>query len=304
MSLQNYVRPIGLLILLCVTVYGVHELLSGDWNAVADFWLARVSSLPLALLLASLSVGLEAIGWMWVYEEFRICAWDPGGACAFLAGRAGLLLPVQLGRLIRQDSMVRLQRGSVTDTLKAEFVAFFLDGLSVLALLAGLGAFTVYPLAAPAAALGTIALFLLLANRVTTMLSGTRLALPQTFWWRRQTFGILFVGMGAWVAQGLALWTTLRGLPGQDLWGSLFFAPLSSIVGTGSGVPGGAGATEGVLGVSLRFMEIPNEHMLLVVTAFRLVTFWVWLPVGFIAFSLIGRRVRLKLDAEADREVG
>ena len=52
--------------------------------------------------------------------------------------RAGLLLPAQLGRLIRPDAMLRMKRGGLRHCLKAEAVSFVLDTTSVFSLLAAL----------------------------------------------------------------------------------------------------------------------------------------------------------------------
>ena len=56
-----------------------------------------------------------------------------------------------------------------------------------------------------------------------------------------------------------------------------------------SGSPGGVGVVDGVLGASLHWMEVPAEHMALVVLGFRLASFWLWIPIGWIALVLTRR---------------
>lgn len=292
MSWMKHARSWALVLLAAVTIYGVYQFITGDWEAAAGFWSGKLSVIPLVVALAVLDVVLESVGWMWVYERLGMRAFDSGGVLAYLAGRAGLLLPVQLGRLIRPDAMLRLERGGLRRCLKAEAVAFLLDSTSVVALLAALLAYTISPLAAPLAALAVIIVLLFLGDQLTNYLTGTRLELPPAFWWRWSTLAIIVVEMAGWAAHGIALFLVISGLPGEArLWDALFYGPASSVLGVATGLPGGIGATEGFLGASMRIMSIPSEHLVLAVGAFRLITFWLWLPIGWVALGMLRRRV-------------
>jgi uncharacterized membrane protein YbhN (UPF0104 family) len=291
MSWMKHARLWAVVLLAAVTIYGVYQFITGDWEAAASFWRDKLAVIPLVLALAVLDVALESVGWMWVYERLGIKALDSRGATAYLAGRAGLLLPAQLGRLIRPDAMLRLKRGGLRHCLKAEAVAFLLDSTSVVALLAALLAYTISPLAAPLAALVVIAVLLFLGDQLTNMLTGTRLELPAAFWWRWSTLAIILIEMAGWAAHGVALFLVIKGLPGDaTLWDALFYGPASSVLGVATGLPGGIGATEGFLGASMRIMSIPSEHLVLAVGAFRVITFWLWLPIGWIALAMLRRR--------------
>ena len=291
---MNHARTGALILLVGVTAYGVWAFLSGDPMAAAEFWRDKIGIIPLVFLLACLDVALEATGWMWVYERLGIRAFDSGGATAYLSGRAGLLLPAQLGRLIRPDAMLRLRRGGLRHCLKAEAVAFVLDSTSVAALLAALLAYQFHPLTAPVAALAVIAVSLFLGDQIADRLTGTKLELPAAFWWRWKTLAIVLIEMAGWVAHGVAFYLVIRGLPGNaNLWDALFYAPASAVLGIATGLPGGIGATEGFLGASLRLMKIPSEHLVVAVGGFRLVTFWLWLPVGWIALAILKKRAAL-----------
>jgi hypothetical protein len=37
--------------------------------------------------------------------------------------------------------------------------------------------------------------------------------------------------------------------------------------------------------------SIPAEHLALIVGAFRVLTFWIWIPVGWLALAMIRRRL-------------
>jgi hypothetical protein len=285
-------RLVAFFILVALTIFGIYRCVTGDWTDVNAYWRDHLEVIPLLAVISIVDVILEAVAWMWVYHRFRIRAFDRGGSCAFLAGRAGLLLPAQLGRLIRPDAMVKLDRANVTDALKAEAVVFVLDGISVVALLAALLVYRAYPAGAPVAAIATIGVMVFLGNAISRFMTNTRLHLPPGFWWAWPTLFIALVNMSGWIAHGIALHVVVADLPGDmTLWDSLFLGPGSAVLGVATGLPGGIGVTEGILGASLRIRSVPVEHLAVAVAAFRLITFWIWIPIGWIAIAMLRRRL-------------
>ena len=285
-------RLAAFLILVAVTIFGICRLVTGDSSDVIAYWGDHLGVIPLLLGISTIDVILEAIAWMWVYQRFRIRAFDRSGGCAFLTGRAGLLLPAQLGRLMRPDAVVTLGRANVADALKAEGVVFVLDGISVAALLTSLLVYRTYPAAAPVAAVATIGVMVFLGNTVSRFMTNTRLRLPATFWFAWPTLFIILINMAGWVAHGLALHVVVADLPGDmTVWDSLFLGPGSAVLGVATGLPGGIGVTEGILGASLRIRSVPVEHLAVAVAAFRLITFWIWIPIGWMAIAILRRRL-------------
>jgi uncharacterized membrane protein YbhN (UPF0104 family) len=279
----------------------VRELARGDWSAIREFWSSKLYILPIVFGLALLDVVFEGIAWAWVARRFKLRSLDLTGALVFLTGKAGLLMPAQLGRLIRPDSMVRMGRATLADCIKAEGSVFVLDSLSVVALLAGLIVWKLYPALAMVAGFGLIAVCLFLGDRIANRLAGTRLDLPRGFWWSWKSWAIVFVEMIGWGMHGVAFFILVADLPGNlTLWDALFYAPGSAVLGVGTGLPGGIGATEGFLGGALSINQVPVEHLALVVTAFRLVTFWLRLPIGWVALAVVRRKAA---QMEAAREV-
>lgn len=287
---QRHARLLAFGVLLVVTAYGAWEFATGDWGAAVEYWRERIHVFPLVLAFAAVDIALEGFAWMWVYRLSGIGAFDRRGAAAFLSGRAGWLLPAQLGRLIRPDAMARLGRAPLKECMKAEAVTFALDVTSVGALVAGLLAWRVHPLLAPVVAVASAYVALRLGNRIADFLTGTHLELPPDIWLRKSTLGVVCVQAAGWVAHGVALWVLIRGLTdGGALWSSIFYSATSAVIGVGSGLPGGLGATEGLLGASLRLMHVPPEHLALAVGGFRAATFWIWLAVGWAALAWINR---------------
>lgn len=289
-KIMEFARSIALVVLLIVTSVGVYTFATGDWTDVVQYWREHAAIIPMLIGFSILDVILESSAWMWSYARLNISAFNRPGATIYLAGRAGLLMPAQLGRLIRPDAMVRLGRASMTDCLKAEAVMFVLDGVSVLALLVGLLVFKVNTWLAIPATLLVAVVMVYPGDKLAELLAHTKLNFPAKFWWSWPTMGIVTVQMAGWVSHGLALFVVVATMPGaMTLWDSLFFAPSAAVIGTGTGLPGGIGATEGILGASLRFRQVPVEHLAIAVAAFRLITFWVWIPIGWLALLAVKR---------------
>jgi uncharacterized protein (TIRG00374 family) len=131
-----------------------------------------------------------------------------------------------------------------------------------------------------------------LGNTVSRFMTNTRLRLPATFWFAWPTLFIILINMAGWVAHGLALHVVVADLPGDmTVWDSLFLGPGSAVLGVATGLPGGIGVTEGILGASLRIRSVPVEHLAVAVAAFRLITFWIWIPIGWMAIAILRRRL-------------
>ncbi len=291
--LKQHGRMMGFVILGVMTAYGVYHLAFGTPNLaeVIARWQTMGFWVLVALILAAIDCALEAVCWMWLYARFRMPVRDGVGLGVYLAGHAGLFIPAQMGRLIRPDAMARLGRGRLSDGIKAEAVLLFFDTTAALVLVSALAFLWIQPLAIPVVALGVSVFMLFLADRVASLLSGTRLSLPSNFWLTPQTFVILGLMIVGWMLNGLALyalvWDLAEGISAFEV---IFFGSISRLAGSGTGLPGGIGVTEGLLGISLGILEIPFEHLILAVVAYRILTFWLLLPIGWMALIFVNSR--------------
>ncbi len=106
--------------------------------------------------------------------------------------------------------------------------------------------------------------------------------------------------MAGWIAHGLALHVVVVDMPGDmTLWDSLFVAPGSAVLGVSTGLPGGIGATEGIIGTALSLRSVPMEHLAIAIAAFRLITFWIWIPIGWLALAVVNRRISRPVTPES-----
>ncbi len=290
MQLKKHVRLIGLSLLAVVTAYGIYQSATGDSTAVLAYWRHKGLSLIAATALTALGIGLDGICWIWLCTLFGIRVRDTRGVAIFLSAHAGMLVPVHLGNLIRPDVIVRLGRGTWPDCLRVELAVLFLDVAAAVVLMSALLATLIHPLAGAVTFFLVAGLLLSLADRLTQRFSTTFVAMPPSFWkgWRVPLM-LLLTAVGCFL-QSLAFYLLVRDLPGRvGLVETLFAAPFSASLAAGTGLPGGIGAAEALLGTSLKIMHVPAEHLAPAVAAFRMVTFWLWLPVGWIALTLANR---------------
>jgi len=94
-----------------------------------------------------------------------------------------------------------------------------------------------------------------------------------------------------WILNSLVLHLVIReSAPPYALWQVIFLPPSYMFAAAASGVPGGVGVVETLLGATLvRWISLPDAHVLLAVAAFRLITFWVWVGVGWLALLRVLR---------------
>jgi hypothetical protein len=293
MRLKEHVRLIALLMLVVVTACGVWQFATGDWASVLAYWRGKGMCLAIGFAFACAAAVVNIVCWMALCGRFGIRVWDGGGVAIFLSAHAAQLLPVKLGNLIRPEAVQRQGRGVLGDCLKVEAVVIFLDAAAALIVTGAFATSLITPLIAPVAG-GVIAgVLIFAADRLTGLLAGTRIALPPGFWRSWRVAGLLGLEVAGWVFNGLALWVVIKDLPGHvGVRESLFVSPFAAGLGSGTGLPGGIGAIEGVLGLSLGMLHVPTSHLALAVGAYRLVTFWIWLPIGWVALGLANRARR------------
>jgi len=289
---RRHLRLVAFLVLAIVTVYGLSRMFSGDWRSALSFWRGKVPVLCLCVVLQGMDISFDSYLWSLILREFDVRYERRIGTLVFMSGYAGLFLPFQLGRFIRSEAIARLGLGEFGEAVKAEFVLLFLTAVSAAGVVAGAVTYAVFPWAVPVAVLGVIGAALFFADRAFALLARTPVNLPAGYWWRWRTFAIGCLTMVGWLVSGSLLYLVVHDLPGGiQYWQALFVAPANLVLGQATGLPGGVGAIEGFIGATLRLLEMPPTHLTLAVGAFRLVTFWIWLPIGWLAFTTVNRIV-------------
>lgn len=295
--MKQYARPIAFLVLALVTVVYFRSFFLGDWQETLRVWRGQYTAIAIALALNVVGIVAEYFCWAMQYRRFGIPVFSRRGAVAFGSVFAALLLPLQAGRLVRPDGVVRQGLGTLPPALKAEAVVFYMDVLSLGMLIAGFGTGLVSQEwlqvgSVLAVLLGCVAYGMagLVGFAVATQLAGwlgkTRLAIPSGFWFQWSMAGLLVLHAINWLSAASVLYVLVRELPSAPPAAQVMFsALLSSMLGSGTGLPGGLGVTEGFLGWFLTMAALPAAHMAIAVGLFRLITFWLQVPLGWAALA-------------------
>jgi hypothetical protein len=56
-------------------------------------------------------------------------------------------------------------------------------------------------------------------------------------------------------------------------------------------IPGGLGVTEGFMGLLFNSFSIPLSVAVVSILVFRLLSFWIWIPIGLISYVTMAREI-------------
>ena len=299
--LRRNARGAALILLVLATWVGVHRIgldrFAQAWDRAGDYG----PTLGIVFALAVIDVVLSGTVWRRTYQWLGIALPFGTGLWIYVAGYAGLLVPAQLGRLIRPDAMSRLSQRPFSVCVRAEGAAVLLSLIAIGGLVVGLIAYALVPAAALPVAIGAVAVALYTVGRLADQLV-PGWGFPTSFWWSRSAAALVGLQMVAWVAHGIGLRTVLvRALPDVSVWEPVLHASLGALGGAASGIPGGVGVTEWLLGGSLTLLHVPERQLVVSVAVFRAASQWIWLPIGWIALAALRRNVR-PLHVEGLRE--
>jgi uncharacterized membrane protein YbhN (UPF0104 family) len=309
---KRHARKIALALLAAVTLWYFLRFLQDDWRPALEAWQGRWGLVLLAAAMNYCGIAMDSLAWTNAYAAFGMRVRTRAGFAIYLTVFAAQLVPMQLGRLVRPDAVARAGLGTVGRGVKAEAVLFYLD---LSALLSLIGAFAVWlglPYlprigfsSEPLGALAATAVFLLLAlaalsagRLAAALVSNTPLALPERFWFHWRTLLVLLLRAGDWLCASTVLYLLVNELPGGITFArAAFFSTVSTLVGSGSGLPGGMGATEGTLGWFLGMASLPAAHLVIAVGLYRFITFWLQVPLGWTALVWVNQRLKHEVPA-------
>jgi uncharacterized protein (TIRG00374 family) len=101
---------------------------------------------------------------------------------------------------------------------------------------------------------------------------------------RSSVFAVL-AGMLYWFGDMICLYFVFWAFGYSINFGVLIFGYcISTLLGILSFVPGGIGVTEGSMALIFTGMGVPSVLALTAVLVFRLFSFWIWIPVGFLSY--------------------
>ncbi len=275
-------------LLASITVYFAYRFMAVDGLEAVHTWQGHAPIIALALVINLSGVALDSVCWLWTYRRCGIRVGGVLGLLVFLSSYAGQLMPAQTGRLVRPDAVNRLGLGRLRHAIEAEVSLVYLD-LSAVATLVGVFAlWQIHPLIGLVAGCVIAMIALGAAGLVSRLFPGSASALCPSLFWSFPGVACLVLRMADRALLGLVLMVLVRPIVEDIAYSqAALFALLGDSMGAASGMPGGLGVAEPMLGWLLSLAQMPEAHIVVAVVLFRLVTFWSMQPIGWAALLYV-----------------
>ncbi|MCC6145653.1 MAG: UPF0104 family protein [Candidatus Hydrogenedentes bacterium] len=292
-SRHNWLGAVAVCVLLAVTVYSVQAVDRAEWQGALSYWRGHLWLFAVALGINYVGIACDFGAWSLVYRQFGVALPLRTRVPLFLAVFAGQFMPLQSARLLRPMLVRRVLPRAFGKSAAAEAALFYVDILALGAVICGLAISLVAPLAAVPAAVAVVCVGYAFAQVLfgrMRMLDG---AIPSGFWFSRAIGAATLLRSMDWFLQGCILYLLLRPLVGEAAFAPAALSALvSTTLGAGTGLPGGIGATEGIMAWLVGLTAISAAHRMITVGAYRFITFYLQLPLGWICLVYLRTRAR------------
>ncbi len=299
--LSIFLQVLGMLILLSLTLYGILTFHNESWEKFLEILYNKKGVFLLVLGFRILDWVVDYIVWRFVLSFYGVSVSFINSVLIYLTQGAGILLPAQLGRVLRGYVLSKKLNVSLDLSLIVEgYMLFLVFNGAFFIFLIFLGMYANMRLV-----IWTMA-FLILTVVWTFVKYGEEFLVR---WFPGVpkvkngyiSYMLLCIVCGlGWAINGLIFYCLVQS---SEI--GLFYAETQLMLLGGiflsaiSGIPGGIGILETTLGVSLHWLNVKMPEIIVVVGAFRLVTVGLWIPIGWIALVLLGyRRIYQSLREE------
>ena len=299
---QRHGLAIGIALLLGLTIYYARDLPDQDWGGLGRAVAANWPLMLLAFAVNAAGVAFDYVAWRcaWRGQGVRFPARE--GPSYFLSAFALQLTPLQIGRFARAAFAFRAGIAPLRAGTSAEGVLYVMDATSLVALLvAVLIPSPFWPLGVAVALLGgPVALWF--AERSRALIEARFRITSQRPLLSRWNLGAYYCRMVDWLGVSTILFL-VASVTGADVaWRTAAVAALgASFVAAASALPGGLGSSEAALSLGLHFYAHAALQLNtgLTVLAYRVVTFWFWLPFGWWGLLRVRKSSRRAAEARA-----
>jgi len=277
-------------LLACVTVFVAWRFLREDGLEALTTWQGNLGWVALAIAMNLIGVAMDAICWTWTYRRCGLTVRGRVGLALFMSGYALQFLPAQTGRLVRPEAARRLGLGALRRGVEAEASLVYLDLSAVGLLIVTLALWQWHPAAGLMAGLTLATAALAAAGMIARLLPAWAGALRPSLFWILP--GALCLGLRVLdrCLIGTVMLVLLWPVAGPVAYSRVaLYALIGDSAGSDSGMPGGLGVAEPVLGWLLQMAELPAAQIVIVVGLYHLITFWVMVPIGWAAWLYVQR---------------
>jgi len=292
----NVLHLSGFIILILLTFLGIYQIREENLSDVKNVIVNRWGFFLLACLLRLLDWILDYYLWRCLLKKYVNDFSMMKSIWVYLTQGAGVVLPAQLGRALRGYVITKTMGIPLSKAMTVEFLfllCVFEGAFLVMMLSLGFYAnFILFPLILALVSLISLPILL---RFLRPLLANLKIVLTDEF--VNPYFLILFcIGCSiGWAVNGFVFYLLLGGRSSGLLLSQVEMIVLGNLfLAICSGIPGGVGIVETTMSISLHWLQIQLLEIIVVIGVFRIITFWIWIPVGWLAL------IRLKIYKKND----
>ncbi len=290
-KILNTLHITGFILLIIVTGYGILQLRGEDFSGFKEIITNRWRLFLIACVLRFLDWILDYYLWRLLLNKFSNNIPIRESIWIYLTQGAGIVLPAQLGRALRGYVISKTGEVSVSKAMTLEFLFLLCvtEG-AFLVLLVSLAFYANHFILPLIIAVASLLVFPFLLKILAPLFSKIKIHLNNDI--IKPEFLILFcIGCSVgWAVNGLIFFLLLGSRSSGLYLSQVEMILLGNLfLGICSGIPGGMGIVETTMGISLHWLQVQLPEIIVVIGLFRIITFWIWIPLGWLAL------LRLKL---------
>ncbi len=292
----NVLHLSGFIILILLTFLGIYQIREENLSDVKNVIVNRWGFFLLACLLRLVDWILDYYLWRCLLKKYVNDFSMMKSIWVYLTQGAGVVLPAQLGRALRGYVITKTMGIPLSKAMTVEFLfllCVFEGAFLVMMLSLGFYAnFILFPLILALVSLISLPILL---RFLRPLLANLKIVLTDEF--VNPYFLILFcIGCSiGWAVNGFVFYLLLGGRSSGLLLSQVEMIVLGNLfLAICSGIPGGVGIVETTMSISLHWLQIQLLEIIVVIGVFRIITFWIWIPVGWLAL------IRLKIYKKND----
>ncbi|MGC8737939.1 MAG: lysylphosphatidylglycerol synthase domain-containing protein [Candidatus Hydrogenedens sp.] len=297
-KILNLLHISGFVLLFVITCFGIYQIREENLTDIKNLIINRWRLFLFACSLRLLDWILDYYLWRCMLKKYSANVPIMKSVWIYLSSGAGIILPAQLGRALRGYIITKTTDISLSKAMSLEFLFLLcvFEG-AFLIIIMSLGFYANTFLLPIILSLLILIMFPLFIKMSKPLLSKFKISLADDL--SHPLFLIIFcIGCSiGWAVNGLIFYLLLGGKESgiyltqaeMIVLGNLFLAICS-------GIPGGIGIVETTMSISLHWLKVQLPEIILVIGLFRIITFWIWIPVGWLALFRLKLYKKIHLE--------
>ncbi len=295
-KILNLLHIFGFILLIIVTCFGVYQIREENLADIKNLIINRWGLFLFACALRLLDWMLDYYLWRCMLKKYSTNVPVIKSVWIYLTAGAGIVLPVQLGRALRGYVITKTTDVSLSKAMSLEFLFLLcvFEGAFLVTIIS-LGFYADTLLLPIIFSLLSLIMFPFVLRVLKPLLLKFKILLNDDL--IHPLFLMTFcVGCSiGWAINGFIFYLLLGGRKSGIYLSQAEIIVLGNLLlAICSGIPGGIGIVETTMSISLHWLQVQLPEIILVIGLFRIITFWIWIPVGWLALF------RLKLYKKID----